>query len=161
VASDWKTVRIAEGSAADAKHIAELSKRVIEYDLGWRWQPAKVMEAMRNPRMVVLVARFQTEFTGFGIMEYFEKRANLSLLAVEKEFHKKGIGRRLVHALQDVALKNDIENIYVQVRETNKEGIRFYEKLGYEMIDLTKRYYRGKENAVIMYNYLSVANHIN
>ena len=149
-------IQISKGRAADATNIATLSKHEIEEGLGWRWNPTKVIRAISNPRAVVLVAKTPTQFAGFGIMQYYEKRANLNLLAVDRKFRGNGIGSALVSQLQNIALKNDIDNIYVQVREKNKRGIRFYEKLGYEMIDMTKRYYSGKENAVIMYHYLQV-----
>ena len=148
------TIQITKGSALDAINIASLSKEAIEKGLGWRWNPAKVIRAISNPRVVVLVAKTPMQFAGFGIMQYYEKRANLNLLAVDREFRGNGIGSALVSALQDIALENDIDNIYVQVREKNERGIKFYERLGYGMIDLTKRYYSGRENAVIMYQYL-------
>ena len=150
------TIQITAGTASDATNIAILSKAAIEEGLGWRWNPAKVMRAISNPRVVVLVAKTPTQFAGFGIMQYYEKRANLNLLAVERKFRGNGIGSTLVAALQDIALNNRIDNIYVQVREKNERGIRFYERLGYEMIDMTRRYYSGRENAVIMYHYLQV-----
>ena len=150
------TFQIINGSASDAAFIATLSKETIEKGLGWRWNPTKVIRAMGNPRVVVLVAKTTTQLAGFGIMQYYEKRANLNLLAVDRKFRGNGIGSALVTALQDIALKNNIDNIYVQVREQNERGIRFYERLGYEMIDMTKQYYSGKENAVIMYQYLQI-----
>lgn len=154
------TIQITTGIASDAINIASLSKEAIEEGLGWRWNPTKVIRAISNPRVVVLVAKTPTQFAGFGIMQYYAKRANLNLLAVDRNFRGKGIGSTLVSALQDIALKNNIENIYVQVREKNKGGIKFYERLGYEMIDMTKRYYSRKENAVIMYHYLRATNYV-
>ncbi len=158
--SNWNTIRITEGTQADADKIAELSKQAIEKGLGWRWNSSKVLKAIKNPRMIVLVAKIRSEFVGFGIMEYQQNKANLNLLAVSKYFRNRGIGSELVLELQEIARRNDIENIYVQVREKNVRAREFYEKLGYGMIDVTRKYYSRKENAVIMYNYIPVENHV-
>lgn len=154
--SNWNTIRITEGTQTDADKIAELSKQAIEKGLGWRWDSRKVLKAIKNPRTIVLVAKIRSEFVGFGIMDYYQKKANLNLLAVSKYFRNRGIGSELVIELEEIAKRNGIENIYVQVREKNVRAQEFYEKLGYGIIDITRKYYNGKENAVIMYNYIPV-----
>ncbi len=153
----WNKIWISEGTELDVGNIAELSASEIESGLGWSWNPNRVRAAINHPRTVVLVAKVRSQFSGFGIMNYYEGRANLSLLAVINKFRNRGIGTKLVAELQKVAERNEIENLYIQVRESNLGAKLFYEKLGYEMIDLAKGYYRKKENAVIMYNYVTRA----
>ena len=151
---EWNTVRIVDASVSDAQKIAELSNSAIERGLELSWSAGRVIRAISRKRTRVLIAKTRVHFAGFGIMDYFKGRANLSLLAVEGNFRRRGVGSAIVSELQDIALDNEIENIYVQVRERNSSAIRFYENMGFEMIDVAKKYYQKKENAVIMYNYL-------
>ena len=135
---------------SDAFEIGELSKRYIEYDLGWRYTPDRIRELMMDRTKNVVVARKGNEMAGFGIMTYADENANLDLLAVKTRYRRRGVGRQIVAWLEKVAQTAGIVNVYVQVRKLNQGGIKFYRKCGFEMIDELGGYYRGTETAVIM-----------
>jgi ribosomal-protein-alanine N-acetyltransferase len=143
-------------SLADAVEIGELSRQYIEYDLGWDYTPEKLTRLIKHEHKNVVVARADNQLAGFGIMTYHEDQANLDLLAVKLRYRYHGIGREIVQWLEKVALTAGIENIFVQVRETNTGAIKFYKKLGYHIVDERRGYYRGQENAVIMSKALRV-----
>lgn len=137
-------------SLADAQEIGELSRKYIEYDLGWAYTPEKIMHLIRHEAKNVVVARENRQLVGFGVMTYHEEQANLDLLAVKLRYRYQGIGRQIVQWLEQVALTAGIATVYVQVRQLNAGAIKFYEKLGYQTIGEQHGYYRGRENAVIM-----------
>ena len=137
-------------SLADVVEIGELSRKYIEYDLGWHYTPETVTRLIQNKSKNVVVAREDNQLVGFGIMTYHEEQANLDLLAVKIRYRYRGIGRQLVQWLEKVALTAGIFTIYVQVREINTGAIKFYKKLGYKIVDEHRGYYRGQESAVIM-----------
>ncbi len=58
--------------------------------------------------------------------------------------------RQIVEWLEKVALTAGVFNIFVQVREVNKEAIEFYKKLAFITLDKENGYYRGVETGVIM-----------
>ena len=138
---------------SDAQRIAEMSRDYIESGLGWSWTRPRVIRAIRKPHSLVLNASIKRRFAGFGIIKYFKHRANLNLLAVEPEFRNQGVGTTLVNALEKSATDLSIENLYIQVRESNRAAHRFYQRLGYEMIDRNGRYYSNQEAAIILYKY--------
>src|SRR5262245_63720268 len=99
------TIRIAE--PRDAHAIAEMSRDHIETGLGWRYDAARVLRAMRRHETCVLVARRKSGFgpmvrnaapplDGFSIMDFGEERAHLVLLAVHPAHRRRGVGRALV-----------------------------------------------------------------
>lgn len=137
-------------SLADAQVIAELSRKYIEYDLDWGYTPEKITRLIRHEAKNVVVARENRQLVGFGIMTYREEQANLDLLAVKLRYRYQGIGRQIVQWLEQVALTAGIATVYVQVRQLNSGAIKFYEKLGYQVIGEQHGYYSGRENAVIM-----------
>ena len=137
-------------SLADAGEIAELSRNYIEYDLSWDYTPAKIIQLIKDKNKNVIVAREDSKLVGFGIMTYYDSQSNLDLLAVKVRYRYQGIGRKIVQWLEKVALTAGIVNIYIQVRETNTGAIKFYERLGYKIIDKRRGYYRSQETAVIM-----------
>lgn len=137
-------------SLADVMEIGELSRRYIEYELGWDYTPDKITRLIQNKDKNVIVAREDRQLVGFGIMTYREEQANLDLLAVRFRYRYQGIGRQIVQWLEKVALTAGIVTIYIQVREINTGAIKFYQKLGYKIVDERRGYYRGVETAVIM-----------
>lgn len=137
-------------SLADVVEIGELSRKYIEYDLGWDYTPEKITRLIKSDNKNVVVAREDNQLVGFGIMTYHENQANLDLLAVKIRYRYRGIGRQILQWLEKVALTAGILTVYVQVREINTGAIKFYKKLGYKIIDERRGYYRGQETAVIM-----------
>ncbi len=137
-------------SARDAREIARLSRRHIEYGLRWRYTPARIRASIRDRARNTIVARDGARLAGFGIMSYGADFANLDLLAVPVRYRRRGVGRRLVLWLEKVARTAGIAQVFVQVRKTNAGAVRFYETLGFLVIDEAAGYYQGRESAIVM-----------
>ena len=71
-------------------------------------------------------------------------------IAVKKDFRRKGVGTFLMDAAVRYCLKNEICALNLEVRESNSPARAFYKKLGFEEFGERKRYYEGKETAVLM-----------
>jgi [ribosomal protein S18]-alanine N-acetyltransferase len=80
----------------------------------------------------------------------FVKKGHVVSVAVLLEHRKKGIGRALIEeAIAGVKLKKSDE-LYLEVRCSNTEAIRLYEKLGFVIKQRLKAYYRDGEDAYLM-----------
>jgi len=80
----------------------------------------------------------------------FVKKGHVVSVAVLPEHRQKGIGRALVEeALIGVKIKKTDE-LYLEVRCSNNEAIRLYEKLGFVIKQRLKTYYRDGEDAYLM-----------
>lgn len=80
----------------------------------------------------------------------FVKKGHVVSVAVLPEHRKKGIGRALIEeALAGVKLKKSDE-LYLEVRCSNNEAIRLYEKLDFVIKQRLKTYYRDGEDAYLM-----------
>ncbi len=143
-------ISIEFATSADAAAIAGLSRRQIEYGLRWRYTPGRIRALIRDRAKNVIVARDGREFAGFGIMSYGQDCANLDLLAVTDSYRRRGVGRRLVAWLEKVALTAGIASVFVQVRASNRNALRFYRQLGFGAVDEARGYYQGRETAVIL-----------
>jgi ribosomal-protein-alanine N-acetyltransferase len=137
-------------TVSDAAEISELSHKYIEYNLRRVYTPARVRGSIRSTSKNVVVARKDGALLGFAIMAYCRVSANLDLLAVKKSYRRRGVASQLVQWLEKVALTAGIANVFVQVRATNPGAVRFYQRLGYQVVDEADRYYQGRESAVIM-----------
>ncbi|MGQ0657117.1 MAG: GNAT family N-acetyltransferase [Chromatiales bacterium] len=142
----------------DAAQIAETSRRLIEHGLPWTWTAPRVARHIRYSESVVLAARAEGRLTGFAIMDFGQDRAHLNLLAVERSYQGRGIGRALVRWLEESAVIAGTFVIHVEVRAGNERARQFYRRLGYGEKARTRLYYSGIEDAICMARDLRVCN---
>jgi ribosomal-protein-alanine N-acetyltransferase len=80
----------------------------------------------------------------------FVKKGHVVSVAVLDENRRKGIGEGLVQeAITGVKLKKSDE-LYLEVRCSNSDAVRLYEKLGFIIKQRLKAYYRDGEDAYLM-----------
>lgn len=108
-----------------------------------------------------LVAEIEQKLVGYIMckIEYgfsnfkklgFVKKGHVVSIAVLPDHRQKGIGRALVEeAIVGVKIKKSDE-LYLEVRCSNNEAIKLYEKLGFIIKQRLKAYYRDGEDAYLM-----------
>ncbi|RNJ76190.1 MAG: ribosomal-protein-alanine N-acetyltransferase [Nitrosopumilus sp. B06] len=80
----------------------------------------------------------------------FVKKGHMVSVAVLDEFRGRGIGRVLVEeSARGVQMKN-CDEFYLEVRCSNIDAVRLYEKLGFAIRQHLKSYYRDGEDAYLM-----------
>ena len=142
---------LAPAHAFDVDTIARMSRDLVEDGLGWAWTPRRVAASVRRRDALVVVARDEREdVAGFGIMRYGDDDAHLDLLAVRPDRRRRGLGRALVAWLEEPALVAGITAVFLEVRESNRGGRAFYERLGFRTLGRLARYYQGREAALRM-----------
>lgn len=73
-------------------------------------------------------------------------------IVVDINNRNKGIGKKLVDYV--CSLYDDVDNVMLEVRESNEYAIKLYEKCGFEEINRREKYY-GNEDAIIMKKVIS------
>ena len=148
------TIRLAE--ARDAQAVAMMSRDFIEAGLGWKYDAARVMRAIRDRDTLVVVAceggkgvgpasLSRGAITGFAIMEFGDERAHLVLLAVRPSHRRLGIGQRLLDWLLESARCAGMASIHLELRANNDAARRFYRAMGFYETVLVPGYYRSGE----------------
>jgi ribosomal-protein-alanine N-acetyltransferase len=147
--------RIELASSSDAGAISLLSGAAIEHGLRQTWTPQRVLASIRNPATNVAVAQDGAHLIGFGIMDYGEERAHLSLLAVAQGRRRQGVGSALLVWLEESALAAGIALVRAEVRLENTIARGFYGARGYEEGERLVGYYQGLEDALRLEKKLS------
>jgi len=142
------TVRLA--AQRDAQAIALMSRDLVESGLGWKYDAARVLKAIRDPDTLTPVACDGGRVAGFGIMEFGDERAHLVLLAVRPTHRRMGIGRRLVDWLVESARTAGIASLHLELRAGNEAARGFYRAMGFDETIVVPGYYRGREAALRM-----------
>jgi len=139
-------VRLA--TAADASAIAQMSREFIEQGLGWSWTPARVLNAIHDRSTNVAVIHDHGAVLAFGIMQYGDEKAHLSLLSVRLAQRKRGLGALLLSWLEKCAVTAGIQRIQLEARSDNPVAIAFYRSQGYRLTGTVAGYYQGVVDAV-------------
>lgn len=82
-----------------------------------------------------------------GIIVYnlLYDRIEIEYIIVHDDYRKQGIGSKLLQEIEN----NNINNITLEVRESNVEAINFYKNNGFKIVSIRKNYY-GNENGYLM-----------
>ena len=163
------TIRPAE--PRDAQAVAMMSRDFVESGLGWKYDAARVLRAIRDRETLAVVAcesgrsaassaAARGALTGFAIMEFGDERAHLVLLAVRPSHRRLGIGQRMLEWLLESARIAGMASIHLELRAGNDAARRFYRAMGFYETVLVPGYYRGgegrKEGALRMLRVLRV-----
>ena len=80
----------------------------------------------------------------------FVKKGHVVSVAVIDEFRGNGIGSALVEEAFKGVNEKQCDEMYLEVRCSNTDAVRLYEKLGMSVLQRLKSYYRDGEDAYMM-----------
>lgn len=80
----------------------------------------------------------------------FVKKGHVVSVAVLEEYRKKGLGSAIVEEAIKGVKERRCDELYLEVRCSNNDAVRLYEKLGFFIKQRLKAYYRDGEDAFLM-----------
>ncbi len=80
----------------------------------------------------------------------FVKKGHVVSIAVLEEFRRRGIGNALVEESTNGIKLKKCDEFYLEVRCSNTEAVRLYEKMGFIIKQQLNAYYRDGEDAYLM-----------
>ncbi|WP_022942346.1 ribosomal protein S18-alanine N-acetyltransferase [Psychromonas hadalis] len=97
------------------------------------------------------------QVVGYFVASSVAGEVTLMNIAISPEKQGLGYGKCLLQFLLRYAREKDQQEIWLEVRTSNKAAIHLYQKLGFVEVDIRKAYYpcgSGREDAVVMCCYL-------
>ena len=85
-----------------------------------------------------------------------EKTVYIGLFLMNEEYKKQGIGTKVIRALFDSFSNSVIERFCLSVQDNNLSGCRFWNNLGFEVVN--RNICEGFMNLSMQYNYKSTSN---
>ena len=110
-------------------------------------------EFNENPLNKIIVCKDDNKVVGFIDFMITFNSATISQIAVKNEYRKQGIATKLLSEMEKCFpsdIEDIVENITLEVRESNQAAINLYKKNGYEEVVIKKHYYSNGENAIYM-----------
>ncbi len=116
------------------------------------WSEFSIRNEIDATHSVFIVALDEMDkVCGYGSMHTAYEQCYINNIAVKSECRQKGIATKLLEILVDIAREIDGEFVSLEVRKSNENAIKLYEKMSFKAQGLRKNYYeKPSEDAVIM-----------
>ena len=116
------------------------------------WSRAIFEEALTFERAVFLCAQAEDgTVLGFIVCTAILDEGNVDDIAVRPDCREQGVASSLLAAFHQYGRKYGLTSIFLEVRPSNQNAARLYEKFGYTEVGRRKNYYLSpKEDAIIM-----------
>lgn len=131
----------------------EKIKDNLQNDFDDFWKPNILKSELESENSKYIVAKEDDDIVGFAGIWISPDDVEITNIVTKKTERKKGIGSLLLEKLIEMAKETKRKNISLEVNENNIIARCLYEKHDFEVVGIRKKYYHGKDNAIIMTKY--------
>jgi ribosomal-protein-alanine N-acetyltransferase len=145
---ETENIRIRPMSLDDLAEIEEIEKAVYTHP----WTMGNFSDSLASG-YDCLVCQLQEKVIGYAVQMFVVGESQILNITLGSEFQRLGYGRALLERLESHARDHDATVMLLEVRESNKPAIGFYEAMGFTRNGRRPNYYqidRGREDAVLM-----------
>ena len=116
------------------------------------WKEADFeFEMLQNPVARYLVAEEAGSILGFAGAHIILDEGHVTNVVVDEAHRGRGLGRRLMHSLMQLAANLGARYLTLEVRESNAQARSLYSALGFIKLSVRKKYYEdNQEDALLM-----------
>jgi [ribosomal protein S18]-alanine N-acetyltransferase len=117
------------------------------------WSRAMFAAELQKSSSLAIGAYHETgELVGYAIVSRYVDAWHVMNIAVVPEFRRRGIAKSLLERLFEATAADPRRGYTLEVRVSNADAIRLYERLGFEARGLRRGYYTdNREDALIMW----------
>ncbi len=94
----------------------------------------------------------QNKLLAYGLVSIAANEAHILNVCVSPDAQSRGLGKRMLHKLMQLASEKQGDSIFLEVRESNLIAQKLYDKEGFNRIGLRKNYYPaedGREDGLV------------
>lgn len=126
-------------SPDDLDSIVTLEKRAFEVG---PYTKGMLLRLFRMKESFILIAENEGRIVAYVIaIPLGDGAADIESLAVDPDYQRSGIGSALMEKIEEMMLDRGIYMSILEVRDRNDQAIRFYKRIGYEIITHMSAYY--------------------
>jgi ribosomal-protein-alanine N-acetyltransferase len=141
-------IEIRRLSLGDMDEIEEIERRAYRTP----WSRSMFASELAKGASICLGAFEGDRLVGYVINSRYADAWHVMNVAVDPDFQRRGIATRMLERLFELTADDDGRGYTLEVRVTNKDAIRLYEKLGFERHGIRRGYYTdNREDALIMW----------
>ena len=145
----FDSIEVSRLTPEDVDEVMVVEK--LSFTIPWSKQ-AFIEEVTNNKFARYIIARVNGKTVGYaGLWKVFDE-GHITNVAVHPEYRRSGVGFVLIESLIEMAIKEDIARMTLEVRASNIAAQNLYSKFGFKVEGFRKEYYAdNKEDAIIMW----------
>lgn len=136
--SDFKEIILLEEKAFAYPYSLEL----FEYDF------------LYHPFSKYFKLLFYEKIIGYCGLWLIDDSCQITTIAIDPSYQGQGFGKIILEYIFDYLRKQNCQDITLEVRISNTKAIKLYERFGFEIVSIRKKYYENGEDAYLMYKKL-------
>ena len=134
---------------ADLREVLLIEKRAYEFS----WTESIFRDCIRVGYHCQVLETPHGFIQTYGVMSAAAGEAHILNLCVRPELRGRGLSRRMLEHLLELARTAEMQSVFLEVRPTNTAALRLYSSAGFCEIGLRPGYYPaagGREDALVM-----------
>ncbi len=139
----------------DIDNVLKIERQVCEF----AWSRGNFEDCLRA-NYQCYVSEYQHNIQCYGVLSVAVGEAHILNLCVEPTKQGQGLGRQLLQFLLTVAVRQQAEVIFLEVRVSNKIAINLYKKMEFCELGVRPNYYpakHGREDALVLAKQLNIS----
>lgn len=133
----------------DLREVLSIEKRAHEF----AWTESILRDCIRAGYRCRVLETPHSFIQSYAVMSAAVGEAHILNLSVRPELQGRGLARRMLDHLLELARSIEVQTVFLEVRPSNSRAVRLYSSAGFCEIGLRLGYYpaiRGREDALVM-----------
>lgn len=144
--ADALTGSIRDMVRSDVTAVARLEREVFPQP----WSESLFRDELDQPNRTYIVAESGGELLGYAGLLIVDEDAHITTIAVAESGRGRRLGSRMLLALLQRSRRRGARHMTLEVRASNRDARRLYERFGFSVVGKRKNYYRD-EDALVMW----------
>ena len=134
----------------EVKDLEEIKDVLLtEFDDFWNYNIFK--SELENPNSKYIIARIDNKIVGFAGIWKAVDDVHITNIVTKKHNRNCGIASKMIEKLLEIARHEEgIKEITLEVNANNIPAKKLYEKFGFSIVGLRRKYYNNIDDAIIM-----------
>ncbi len=138
---------IRRAEVKDIFYIAKLEKKVFKNSLG---ESFLLQELTDNPYSFYFVLEQNKSIIGYIGFRVYDEQAEMMNFLIDPDFQNEGLGTKLLTFCLAELENKKVNLITLEVRKSNKKAQYVYEKFGFKLSHVRKKYYENEDGYVLV-----------
>ena len=117
----------------------------------WSEEIYQRMWGTPEPERVAFVAESDGQIVGFLVAHEIAGEWELENIAVAVDARGQGVGTALMRRLLERAVTSGANRLFLEVRESNTEARKLYERQGFQLVGRRNQYYSGPDEDALLF----------
>lgn len=125
-------------------------KNILTYEFDDFWNYNVFKSELENENSKYVVAKLNNEIIGFGGIWFSVDDIHITNIVVKNTYRNQKIGSLMLNTLIEMCKNQVQKSITLEVNSSNIPAQKLYQKFGFKIVGIRKKYYNNTEDAIIM-----------